>query len=371
MPRNDGPLAADLRACQTARTHGSEGVKVTSNLGDPRFFARSGPHSLASVAAAAGGTAGSQELFFSGVAALHLAENDEVSFLDNRRYLPALEQTRAGAVLVHPDLASHVPKGAVPILTTSVYGAWARVAALFHPLPPRECGIHPMASVDPTASIHPTASVAAFVSIGAHAEVGARCSIAAGAVLDDGVTLGPDCRVGAQASISHARIGARVHICPGARIGQEGFSFAKTKEGFLSIPHLGRVIVEDDVEIGANSTVDRGSSRDTFIGAGTRIDNLVQIAHNVRLGRYCVIVAQVGISGSTTVEDFVQVGGQVGMAGHLTIGKGAQIGAQSGVIADVPPQARMLGSPAQPASLFFRQVATLKRLVGKRGCPND
>jgi len=129
--------------------------------------------------------------------------------------------------------------------------------------------------------------------------------------------------------------------------------------------------VEDDVEIGANSTVDRGSSRDTFIGAGTRIDNLVQIAHNVRLGRYCVIVAQVGISGSTTVEDFVQVGGQVGMAGHLTIGKGAQIGAQSGVIADVPPQARMLGSPAQPASLFFRQVATLKRLVGKRGCPND
>ncbi|MDB5379429.1 MAG: UDP-3-O-(3-hydroxymyristoyl)glucosamine N-acyltransferase [Rubritepida sp.] len=346
--------------------HDSEGVKVTSNLGDPRFFARSGPHSLASVAAAAEGTTRKQELLLSGVAALHVAERDQVSFLDNRRYLPELERTHAGAVLVHPDLADHVPKGAVPILTTSVYGSWARVAALFHPLPPRECGIHPMAAVDPTAVVHPTAMIGAFVSIGAHAEIGVRCCIAPGAVIGDGVTLGPDCRVGAQASISHARIGARVYVCPGARIGQEGFSFAKTKDGFLSIPHLGQVIIEDDVEIGANTTVDRGSSRDTVIGLGTRIDNLVQIAHNVQLGRYCVIVAQVGIAGSTTVEDFVQIGGQAAMAGHLTIGTGAQIGAQSGVIADVPPHSRLLGSPAQPASLFFRQVATLKRLVGKR-----
>jgi len=346
--------------------HGSEGGTVTSNLGDPRFFARSGPHSLASVAAAAEGTTGAQERLFSGVAALHSAQPDQVSFLDNRRYLPALEHTRAGAVLVHPDFADHVPKGAVPILTTSVYGSWARVAALFHPLYPLECGIHPLASVDPTAVIHPTASIAAFVSIGAHAEIGPHCCIGAGAVLGAGVTLGPDCRVGPHASISHARIGARVYVCPGARIGQEGFSFAKTASGFLSIPHLGQVIVEDDVEIGANSTVDRGSSRDTVIGAGTRIDNLVQIAHNVQLGRYCVIVAQVGIAGSTTVEDFVQVGGQAAMAGHLTIGTGSQIGAQSGVIADVPPNSRLLGSPAQPASLFFRQVATLKRLVGKR-----
>ncbi|WP_314072791.1 UDP-3-O-(3-hydroxymyristoyl)glucosamine N-acyltransferase [Roseococcus pinisoli] len=339
---------------------------MTSNLGDPRFFARSGPHSLASVTAAAEGSSQATERQFSGVAALHVAGRGDVSFLDNRRYLPALAQTDAGAVLIHPDLADQVPKHAVPILTTSVYGAWARVAALFHPLPLREGGIDLLASVHPTAIIDPTASIGAFVSIGAHAEIGARCCIDPGAVIGDGVVLGPDCRVGAQASISHARLGARVHVCPGARIGQEGFSFARTTQGFLSIPHLGQVLVEDDVEIGANTTIDRGSSRDTRIGAGTRIDNLVQIAHNVQLGRYCVIVAQVGISGSTTVEDFVQVGGQVGMAGHLTIGKGAQIGAQAGVIADVPPQARMLGSPAQPASIFFRQVATLKRLVGRK-----
>ena len=177
------------------------------------------------------------------------------------------------------------------------------------------------------------------------------------------MTIGPDCRIGAHASLSHALLGARVFIYPGARIGQEGFSFATTKAGFLSIPQLGRVIVEDDVEVGANTTIDRGSTRDTIIGAGSRLDNLVQIGHNVRLGRCCVIVAQVGIAGSTILEDFVQVGGQAAMAGHLRIGQGAQIGAQAGVISDVSAGAVLLGSPAQPRMEFFRQVAALKRMV--------
>jgi UDP-3-O-[3-hydroxymyristoyl] glucosamine N-acyltransferase len=158
-------------------------------------------------------------------------------------------------------------------------------------------------------------------------------------------------------------LGSRVYIFPGARIGQEGFSFATTKTGFLSIPQLGRVIVEDDVEVGANSTIDRGSTRDTIVGAGTRIDNLVQIGHNVQLGRCCVIVAQVGIAGSTILEDFVQVGGQAAMAGHLHIGRGSQIGAQAGVISDAPAGSILLGSPAQPRTEFFRQVATLKRMT--------
>ena len=161
---------------------------------------------------------------------------------------------------------------------------------------------------------------------------------------------------------SRAARGARLSP-PGVRVGQEGFGFANTKAGFLTIPHLGRVIIENDVEVGANSTIDRGSIQDTLIGAGSRIDNLVQIGHNVRLGRCCVIVAQVGISGSTVLEDFVQVGGQAAMAGHLRIGRGARIGAQAGVISDVPAEAILLGSPAQPRHEFFRQVATLKRMV--------
>jgi UDP-3-O-[3-hydroxymyristoyl] glucosamine N-acyltransferase len=160
-------------------------------------------------------------------------------------------------------------------------------------------------------------------------------------------------------------LGARVYIYSGARIGQEGFGFASIKGGFLSVPQLGRVIIEDDVEVGANTTIDRGSSQDTVIGAGSRLDNLVQIGHNVVLGRCCIIVAQVGISGSTVLEDFVHVGGQAAMAGHLRIGQGAEIGAQAGVISNVPAGACVLGSPARPKKDFFRQIAKLKNISKK------
>ena len=181
-----------------------------------------------------------------------------------------------------------------------------------------------------------------------------------------GVVLGRDCRIGSHASVSHALLGERVYVYPGARIGQEGFGFAVTARGFETVPQLGRVLLHDDVEVGANSTVDRGSAGDTVIGTGSRLDNLVQIGHNVVLGRCCIIVAQVGISGSTMLGDFVQVGGQAAMAGHLQIGSGAQIGAQAGVISDVEPGAKMLGSPAQPSRDFFRQIAVLKKLLPKR-----
>jgi len=167
--------------------------------------------------------------------------------------------------------------------------------------------------------------------------------------------------------LSHAVLGARVYVYPGARIGQEGFGFASTRDGFLSVPQLGRVIVQDDVEVGANTTIDRGSSQDTVIGAGSRLDNLVQIGHNVVLGRCCVIVAQVGISGSSVLEDFVRVGGQAGITGHLRIGRGAEIGAQAGVISDVAPGAKVLGSPAQPKKDFFRQIATLRKMAKGEG----
>ena len=203
--------------------------------------------------------------------------------------------------------------------------------------------------------------------IEAGAEIGPGCRIGPCAVIGSGVIVGRDCRIGAHASLSYAILGARVYIYPGARIGQEGFGFASTTDGFLSVPQLGRVILEDDVEVGANSTIDRGSSRDAVIGAGSRLDNLVQIGHNVILGRCCVIVAQVGVSGSTVLEDFVRVGGQAAMAGHLRIGQGAEIGAQAGVISDVDAGAKVLGSPAQPKRDFFRQIAMLKRMVKGEG----
>ena len=335
--------------------------------GNARFYQRSGPHPLALVTKAAGGVSESaQELVLHGVAPLQTAGPGQVSFLDNRRYASFLDTTRAGAVIVHPEMQSQVPASTIAIVTNDPYAGWARVAALFHPAPSATPGIHPTAIVDDTAVIDPTAELGPGCIVEAGAEIGAGCRIGPYAVIGSGVVLGRDCRVGTHASISHALLGERVYVYPGARIGQEGFGFAVTKAGFLTVPQLGRVLLHDDVEVGANSTIDRGSAGDTIIGAGSRLDNLVQIGHNVVLGRCCVIVAQVGISGSTVLGDFVQVGGQAAMAGHLHIGDGAQIGAQAGVISDVEPNARMLGSPAQPSRDFFRQIALLKKLMPKR-----
>lgn len=335
-------------------------------IGDERFFARSGPYPLATVAKAAGGTALDVDLLLTGVAPLQAAGPSEVSFLDNRRYASVLEKTSAGAVIVRPEMAARVPAGTVPIVTTAPYEGWARVAALFHPAPPVSPGIHPSAIVEEGARVDPSAEIGPFSVIEAGAEIGARCKLGPHVAIGRGVVIGPDCRIGAHASVSHTIMGARVYLYPGARIGQEGFGFAATKDGFLTVPQLGRVILEDDVEVGANSTIDRGSTRDTVIGAGSRLDNLVQIAHNVRLGRCCVIVAQVGIAGSTVIEDFVQIGGQAAIAGHLTIERGAKIGAQAGVMSDVPPGAILVGSPARPRQEFFRQVAILKRMARQR-----
>jgi UDP-3-O-[3-hydroxymyristoyl] glucosamine N-acyltransferase len=339
---------------------------IEAALGNPRFFRRSGPFSLAVVAGTARGVADEVELLLEGVAPLQTAGPKEVSFLDNRRYTSALDQTLAGAVIVHPDMVARVPSTAMTIVTNEPYAAWARVAALFHPVPPPSPGIHPSAFVADGALVDPSAEVGPLSVIETGAEIGPGCRIGPCAVVGSGVIVGRDCRIGAHVSLSYALLGARVYVYPGARIGQEGFGFASTKDGFLSVPQLGRVILEDDVEVGANTTIDRGSSRDTLIGAGSRLDNLVQIGHNVVLGRCCVIVAQVGISGSTVLEDFVRVGGQAAMAGHLRIGRGAEIGAQAGVMSDLDPGAKVLGSPAQPKKDFFRQIATLMKMAKKQ-----
>jgi UDP-3-O-[3-hydroxymyristoyl] glucosamine N-acyltransferase len=340
---------------------------IEATLGNLRFFRRSGPYPLAVVASAARGVADEVELLLEGVAPLQTAGPSEVSFLDNRRYASALDQTLAGAVIVHPDMVSRVPRTAVSIVTSEPYVAWARVAALFHPVPPPSPGVHPSAIIADGAHVDPSTEVGPLSVVEAGAEIGPACRIGPGAVIGSGVIVGRDCRIGAHVTLSHAVLGARVYVYPGARIGQEGFGFASTRDGFLSVPQLGRVIVQDDVEVGANTTIDRGSSQDTVIGAGSRLDNLVQIGHNVVLGRCCVIVAQVGISGSSVLEDFVRVGGQAGITGHLRIGRGAEIGAQAGVMSDLVPGAKVVGSPAWPIKDFFRQIAVLSKLAKRQG----
>lgn len=345
---------------------------MEAKAGDPRFFAQAGPFGVAEIAARIGAQASFDDgRLITGVAPLQRAAADQLSFLDNRRYASLLAATQAGVVIVHPDLAGDVPAGSIALVTPDPYRGWALAAAMLHPHPKAYPGIHVSAIVAATAVIDPSAEIGPLAVIGAGARIGAGSIVAAHAVVGDGVVVGGQCRIGAQASVSHAILGDRVYVYPGARIGQEGFGFVSSSLPFLTVPQLGRVILEDDVEVGAGTTIDRGSTQDTVIGAGSRLDNLVQIAHNVRLGRNCVVVAQVGIAGSTTLEDFVMVGGQAGITGHLTIGRGAKVGAQSGVMSDLAAGAAVIGSPAEPLKEFWRRLAVMRRMVRGYKASND
>ena len=337
---------------------------------DPRFFTPKGPISLARIAELAAGTLGpeaNREQMFTHVAPLETAGSDAVGFLDNRRYLEAFRTSGAGACIVRPELAGEAPPGMALVLTNDPYPAYARVARAFFPPAELTGGISPQAVVDSTARLGADCAVEAGAIVGTEAEIGRRCVVSANAVVGPGVVIGDDCVIGACVSLSHCLIGNRVVIYAGARIGQDGFGFAPGKDGHLRIPQVGRVLIHDDVEIGANTTIDRGSGPDTVIGPGCMIDNLVQIAHNVQLGKGCIIVSQVGISGSTMLDDHVVAGGQAGLTGHLKIGKGSCIAAQAGVMRDIEPGQTYGGSPAVPAREWHRQTVTLARLASGKG----
>ena len=301
------------------------------------------------------------------VAPLEVARPEDLSFLDNKKYVDAYSVSQAGACLIRPEFAERAPAGMALLVTDDPYRAYAKIAWTFYPLPPLTPGVAETASVHPSAILGAGCQVDPGAVIGEGAEIGERCHIGANAVIGQGVTIGTEGRVGPLASISHALIGERVYIHPGVRIGQDGFGFAMGPQGHLKVLQLGRVVIKDDVEIGANTTIDRGAGPDTIIGLGCKIDKLVQIGHNVQLGRGCVIVSQVGISGSTKLGDFVVVAGQAGITGHLHIGSGARIGAQAGVMRDISAGETVGGSPAVPMTQWLRQSAEISRLVRKKG----
>ncbi|OUJ10121.1 UDP-3-O-(3-hydroxymyristoyl)glucosamine N-acyltransferase [Acetobacter sp. DsW_059] len=340
---------------------------------NPRFFLRSGPFDAQAVAQAAQATfvppADGRALpaeGFKGIAPLQSAGSDEISFLDNRRYATLLENTSAGLVIVAPAFADKVPPHCAALITSEPYLAWSRVARMFHPRHPARAGVHPSACVASTADIHPTCEVGPFAMIGENVKIGAGSVIGAHTVIEQSVTLGEECRIGGHVTLSHVVVGDRVIILPGARIGQDGFGFAVGPQGFETVPQLGLVVLGNDVEIGANTTIDRGSVNNTVIGAGSRLDNLVQIGHNVQMGRCCIVVAQAGISGSTILEDFVTIAAQAGLIGHIRIGEKARVGAQCGVMSDVKSKADVIGSPAMPFKEFFQNVAVLRRIAKKK-----
>jgi UDP-3-O-[3-hydroxymyristoyl] glucosamine N-acyltransferase len=339
----------------------------------PGFFQREGPFALAAVAARIGAEVHGQAdpgRMLGDVRPLAEAGPQDITFFDNRKYLPLLADAQAGACILAPAFVSRLPAGTAGLVMKAPYRGFALALQLFYPeaMTPRAAmyaawegvgNVHPTARIEDGALIEPGAVV------GREAQIGRGTTIAAGALVGYRVVVGRDSYIGPGASVIHALVGDRVLIHAGVRIGQDGFGFAMGADGHIKVPQIGRVLVQDDVEIGANTTVDRGALKDTVIGAGTKIDNLVQIGHNVVLGRGCVIVGQTGISGSTELGDFVVMGGQSGAVGHVRIGTGAQIAGGSHVKDDVPPGARMGGTPARPFREWAREIAAIRRMARK------
>ncbi len=338
-------------------------------MADPRFFARTGPFTLAELARVSGAElqrADLADLLLHDVAPLEIAGPDEASFLDNRKYLGAFRQSRAGAAFVDEWAIDRAPPGMALLLSREPYRAYGLAAQAFYPVPAVAGGRSPSAMINPSAIVPEDCTIGPYSIIEAGVRLGRRCRIGPHTVIGAGVEIGEDCSFGAHVTVSHALIGARVVLHPGVRIGQPGFGFAPDPARPVKVPQLGRVVIGDDVDIGANTTIDRGSGHDTVIGAGSMIDNLVQIAHNVVLGRCCILAGQVGISGSTKLDDFVMIGGQGGLAGHLHIGRGAKIAAKSGLMRDVPDGATVSGIPAVPMTEFMRRAVALQRLAKKK-----
>ncbi len=298
------------------------------------------------------------------VAPLERAGPGDLSFAAGRRYESRLRRTGAGAVLVAPDTEPSVPPGSTRIVVDDPLAALRIIVAAHDGSPDAAWSVHPTARVGRGSSWTGRIRLGPYARIGRDVSFGDQCDVGEYATIEDGVELGSGCRIGAHSTIYRGtRLGDRVVVRSGARVGGAGFGFLRDGEAHQRIPQLGRCLVGDDVEIGANSTVDRGTLDDTVIGSGTKIDNLVQIAHNVRIGSHCLIMAQVGIAGSTTVGDAVTLAGQAGLADHLTVGEGTVVAAQGGVIGDVAPRSTVSGYPARDHRTVLRQTAALSRLT--------
>ena len=338
-------------------------------MSDPRFFDRAGPFRLAEVAEAVGGSLGADgdgQQVVEDVAPLDSATKSDLSFLDNKKYIDVLASSSAGACLISSAMADRAPAGMALVICPEPYLAFALAARMFYQPVSPEPGVASSAVIAESAVVGAGCRIDHHAVISDGATIGAGCHIGAGASIGRNVVLGEACRVGPSATLECCVIGQRVGIYAGVRIGTEGFGFAIGPDGPVRIPHTGRVIVEDDVEIGANSTVDRGTTGDTFIGRGTMIDNQVQIAHNVQVGRGCILAGQVGLAGSAQLGDYVMLGGKSGVANHIRVGERARIGALSGADHDLAAGGTYLGQPAIPIKDFWRQLATLRRL-SKRG----
>lgn len=301
------------------------------------------------------------------VADLLSATSSHLTYVESPKWQQDLQQTQAGVCIVNQQCLAFVPKNITVLCHPIPSLAFAKIMRHLYPDEKPSASIHPTALIDPTADIHPTATIGPGVVIGPRVCIGQQTILEAYVVIGRDVIIGDHCSIGPHVSIQFSFIGNRVTILPGARLGQRGFGFAHGEKVPIAIPHIGAVIIGDDVEIGANTTIDRGKLGNTVIGQGTIIDNLVMIGHNVQVGQNCIFCGQVGISGSTIVGDHVVMGGQVGIADHVKIGNKVSLGAQSGVMKDINDGETLIGSPVVPMRQYMRQVIALKKLAeGKK-----
>ncbi len=337
-------------------------------MNEPIFQRESHGLTIAEIASLVGARfAGAGDRWLSGIAALENASPDDLTFFDRGSQEKSARSTDAGACLTTDAFARNLPTHTTRLLVAEPYSAFVEVARgmfagvlrqSFLALPGSVEGAH----VDATARLESDVTIDPGAVIGPGAEIGCRTIIGANAVVGPHVRIGRDCSVGAGSTIANALIGDRVILHPGCRIGQDGFGFISSTTGHLKVPQIGRVIIQDDVQVGAGSAVDRGGLRETVIGEGSKIDNLVQVGHNVTIGRHCIVLANSGIGSSSTLGDFVVLGAGVGLADNVTIGEGAQIAAVSGVHHDVPIGARWSGTPVRPIRQWLREMKALAHL---------
>jgi UDP-3-O-[3-hydroxymyristoyl] glucosamine N-acyltransferase len=334
-------------------------------MADSRFYSKLRSYSLKELADLVGATVphSQESLVVEDLSSLEKATSKDIAFINRKEFLGLLTETKAGVCIVTQEFLDQVPLCSIPLVTKDPQVAFARIAQSFYP-EAHHAG--PLGETPQHAAIHDTVQVGPNTHIGEGVEIGAHTKIGAGVTIGSGVKIGNYCQIYDQVTITHTILGDYAEIHSGARIGQPGFGFAVDQGKMIDIPQLGRVIIHDHVRIGANTAIDRGAMQDTVIGPWCRIDNLVQIAHNVTLGAGCIIVAQVGIAGSTEIGDYSILAGQVGVKDHLKIGKGVKVAAQSGLGKDLEDGAVVGGCPAIPIQDWHRQTIALSRLIKRK-----